>query len=326
MYETQGDLGTAEKMHRQALAGFRMVDDRKAQAAAIGNIADERMEQGDLGGALKLYEESKQTNPEDAGRAANVDYNIAGVHQLQGDFASARRGFEQSLSVWQKDGDQFAYAYSMWSLGSILLQEADFPNARKMYEQSLAIRTASGDKLTIAETQLDIAELSLEESRSPAEQGSAIRKVINIFQQQKARDDETRAWWILVRALLAEDKVAEANEAVQYTRALAAKSQNPEIRWRTAIAAATVETADKAAVNSGAGIAARKELESVSAQSRKLGYRIVELDARLALAEIEIKAGQTATGRVRLTAIEAEAKAIGYNLVARKAASILGAA
>jgi hypothetical protein len=187
------------------------------------------------------------------------------------------------------------------------------------------MRNAGGDKLTLAETQLGMAELSLEEARSPAEQGSAIRKVIDIFQQQKARDDETRAWWILVRALLAEDGIPEAKEAVQHARALTGKSQNPEVRWRTAIAAATVETADKAA-GSAAGIAARKELKSVIAQSRKLGYRIVELDARFALAEIEMKAGQTATGRARLTAIEAEAKAIGYNLVARKAASILGAA
>jgi hypothetical protein len=65
-------------------------------------------------------------------------------------------------------------------------------------------------------------------------------------------------------------------------------------------------------------------LESVIAQSRKLGFRIVELDARLALAEIEMKAGQTPAARAHLTAIEAEAKALGYNLVARKAAIARG--
>ena len=67
------------------------------------------------------------------------------------------------------------------------------------------------------------------------------------------------------------------------------------------------------------GIAGRKELAGVIAKSHELGYRIVELDARLALAEIEIKAGQTAEGRAHLAAIAADAKAIGYNLVASKA-------
>ena len=106
---------------------------------------------------------------------------------------------------------------------------------------------------------------------------------------------------------------------MQHARSLAAKSQNPEVRWRTAITAARINTADKDAARSAAGIAARKELAAVIAKSHELGYRLVELDARLALAEIEIKAGQTAEGRARLTAIEADAKAIGYILAARKA-------
>ncbi len=42
----------------------------------------------------------------------------------------------------------------------------------------------------------------------------------------------------------------------------------------------------------------------------------IELDARLALAEIEMKSGQTTAGRAHLTAIEADK---GYNLIARKA-------
>ncbi len=41
--------------------------------------------------------------------------------------------------------------------------------------------------------------------------------------------------------------------------------------------------------------------------------------ARLALAEIEMKSGQTTAGRAHLTAIEADAKTKGHNLIARKA-------
>jgi hypothetical protein len=56
-----------------------------------------------------------------------------------------------------------------------------------------------------------------------------------------------------------------------------------------------------------------------AAKLRQLGYRIVELDARLALAEIEMRAGQTAEARAHLAAVEADAKSVGSNLVARKA-------
>jgi hypothetical protein len=50
----------------------------------------------------------------------------------------------------------------------------------------------------------------------------------------------------------------------------------------------------------------------------------IELDARLALAEIEMKTGQVTAGRAHLTAIEADAKAKGYNLIARKATTARG--
>lgn len=51
---------------------------------------------------------------------------------------------------------------------------------------------------------------------------------------------------------------------------------------------------------------------------------VTELDARLALAEIEMKAGQGTAGRVHLAAVEADAKTKGYNLIARKAAIARG--
>jgi tetratricopeptide (TPR) repeat protein len=243
---------------------------------------------------------------------------------LQGDLVGARQGFEQSLAIWQKDGDQRSSAYAIWSLGNLLLLNTDFAGARKMYEQALAIRTKADDALTIAETRLSIADLSLEEAHSPVEQEAAIRQVIEVFQKQKDLDDETSAWCGLGRALLAEGKVAEAVQAAQHAQSLGSRDQNLEVRWDSAIAAARIEAAGKDAAHSAAGIAARKELAAVIAKSRALGYSIVELDARLALAEIEMKVGQTAEARAHLTAIEADAKSIGYNLVSQKAATARG--
>lgn len=326
IYETQGDLATAEKMHREALASFRRLDDKKRETAALGNVADERMDQGDLRGAIQLYEEALQLDreAEDTGNAAIDGYNIANLRELQGDLAGAKRGFEQSLATWQKTGDQYSSTYALGSLGSLLVLEADFSGARKMFEQALAVRSSAGDKLSIAETRLGLADLLLEEGRSTVEQEATMRQVIEVFQKEKARDDEVQAWCILARTMVAEGKAAAAKEATQHARVLAAKSQNPEIRWRTAIAAAGVESAGKDIAHSASGTAALKELAPIIAKSRELGYQGVELNARLALAEIEMKAGQLAAGRAHLVAIEADAKAKGYNLVARKAAIARG--
>jgi tetratricopeptide (TPR) repeat protein len=320
-YLRLGDPATAEKMQRQALAGFRLLDNKNNQAAVAGNIANERKAQGDLPGATQLYEEELQISRETAnmGNVAYAGNNIATIHKFQGDLRGAKEGYQQSLAIWQKNGDQDAAVYAMWGLGDLLIAEADFAGARKMFEQALAIVTPAAEQLSIAEGRLPLAEISLDEARSPVEQETAARQILEVFQKQQAHDDEIDAWSILSRALLAEGKAAEAKEAMQHARALAAKSQNPKTRWAAAIDAAHVEAAQKDAVHSAAGIAARKELAEIIAKSHELGYRLIELDARLAQAELEMRAGQTAEGRAHLTEIEAEAKGIGYNQVARKA-------
>ena len=325
VYETQGDSPAAEKMQREAVAIFRRLDDKRNMGTALGNVADDRLDQGDLRGALQLYQEARQDHdPADGGYAALANANIAVVHQLQGEHVAARQGFEQSLAFWQKSGQQFYSAYAMWGLGNLLLQDADFSGARKMYEQALVRRIAAGDKVTIAESQIGLADLSLEEGHVPADQDATIHQAIEALQQQKARDDEALAWGMLARTLLAEGKAAAAKDAMQHARSLATKSQNPNIRWQTAITAARIETAEKNLAHSADADAARKELATVITKSRALGYMGTELDARLALVELEMKAGQTTTGRAHLAAIETEAKAKGYNLIAHKAATARG--
>jgi DNA-binding winged helix-turn-helix (wHTH) protein/tetratricopeptide (TPR) repeat protein len=322
VYQDEGEPDLSEKMFRQALASFRLLDEKNEQAAVLGNIASDREILGDLPGAKRLVEEKLQISREtmDAGTDAYAGEYLAEISDFQGDLARAKQEYEQSLGTWQKIGDRNSSVFALWGLGDLLLQEADFSGARKMYEKALAMMTSAGEHLSVAETERRIANLSLEEARSPVEQEVALRQVLEVFQKQKARDDEIQAWCILSRALLAEGKAAEAKEAAQRARDLALKGQNVKTQWVAAIAAARAEAAQKDAAHSPSGAAARKELAAVVAKSHELGYRLVELDARLALAEFEVKAGQAAEGRAHLTAIEAEGKAIGYNLVARKAA------
>jgi eukaryotic-like serine/threonine-protein kinase len=326
VYGAQGDLALAEKMYRQALESFRLLDNKRNEARVTGNVADERMEQGDLPGAIQLYQSALQLDREtaDTGSATMIGYDLAVVHQLQGDLAGAKQEINDALQAWQKSGDRNASAIGTWRLGNLLLLEGDLTGARRMYEQALAIRTSAGDKLTMAQVQLALADLSLEEGRSSAEQEAATHQVIEVFQKQKARDDEIQAWCVLARALLAQDKTAAASDAIEHARSLAGKSQDPEVRWRTAITAARLYAAAKDSGRNASRMAPQKELNAIVAKSRELGYQGIELDARLALAEIEMKGGQTAAGRAHLAAIQSDAKAKGYQLVARNAARVHG--
>lgn len=322
-YERQDDPATGEKMARESVAIYRRLDDIRNLTLGTSNLAGMLMDQGDLRGASKLYEESLRLGQynTDRGPAALAGLNIASIHQAQGDAAGARQEFEKSLAIYDQRADRwFGSPYALLGLGSLLEQGADFAGARKMYEQALALRTPRGDKIPIAESQLALADLSLEEARSPSEQEVVVRQTLAVFQTQKIRDDETQAWCLLARALLARGKAADAKDAMQHARSLAARSKNPTVRWPTAITAARIETAAKDLSHSTVN-ATCKELAAVILKSRELGYMGIELDARLALAEIEMKTGQITAGRAHLTAIEANARAKGYNLIARKAAT-----
>jgi len=64
-------------------------------------------------------------------------------------------------------------------------------------------------------------------------------------------------------------------------------------------------------------------LQSVLTEADKLGFVPCYFEARLALGEVEMSAGDTSAGRARLKALEKDARAKGFLLIARKAATAL---
>jgi hypothetical protein len=71
----------------------------------------------------------------------------------------------------------------------------------------------------------------------------------------------------------------------------------------------------------GRGAEAARLLSDSLAEAKKASLVPLELEVRLALGEIEIKAGKSALGRAELKTLEQEAKAKGFLLVGRKAAA-----
>jgi DNA-binding winged helix-turn-helix (wHTH) protein/TolB-like protein len=323
VFEVQGSVSAAKEMHRAALGAFRAADDKRGEAVAVANIGDEEIDQGDLTKARLQYNKALRLNEEAADTSGinQAKYNLAVVDDLQGNLGSAKEGFSQSLSQWKTIGHNDAAASTMSRLGGLLLEQADFSGSRQMYEQALAIRRASGEELLVAQIQLGLAELALEERKPSPERETDIRHDLQVFQTQKVRDDEVKAWCLLARSLARDGKISEAQEAVGRARPLANKSENPRIRWQAAIAAAQIEAAD-GHPNPSAATASRRELRDIIAKSAAKSYVGVELEARLSLAELEMKLGRENSGHVDLASVEEDANSKGFILIARNAAEM----
>ena len=97
---------------------------------------------------------------------------------------------------------------------------------------------------------------------------------------------------------------------------------NLQLRMESAILAARVEGLTSAPTSNLAARTASTQLASLISEARKAGYVGEELDARLAVAEIEMKSGATASARSHLIALEKDARAKGFGLVAQKAAAL----
>jgi tetratricopeptide (TPR) repeat protein len=104
--------------------------------------------QGDYAAARKAYEEGLA-----AGRAANDLRQIAlskiglgAVANLQDDFAAARKFIEEALTISRKLDDKFGIVSALNHLGDLARAEGDDVAARPLLEESLAISRQLGNK------------------------------------------------------------------------------------------------------------------------------------------------------------------------------------
>jgi hypothetical protein len=104
---------------------------------------------------------------------------------------------------------------------------------------------------------------------------------------------------------------------VTSARQLVAKTTNRNSQIEVTIADAQV----RAALGKTAEAAAL--LVKVVEETRRSGFRELQLRARLALGETEMKSQNPASGRAELASLEREATSKGFHLIAHKAAAAM---
>jgi non-specific serine/threonine protein kinase len=108
--------------------------------------------QGDYASVRTFWEESLaiQRELQDRQGVANLLNNLGVVTQVQGDYAAACALFEESLAIFRELGDRRSIANSLNSLGIVARNQGDLTAARALFEENLAIFRELGDKRSIA--------------------------------------------------------------------------------------------------------------------------------------------------------------------------------
>ncbi|HEV2499659.1 MAG TPA: tetratricopeptide repeat protein [Terriglobia bacterium] len=323
-YENQGQIEQAEKLFRQAAKTWRECGDNLNEAVALGNVADIFMVRGQLRQAEAHYEDArKRLEASGTGYVAYEFYSIATVRLYEGDIDGAKDFADRALAMAQQHEQPIDLAEIYSVIGDILTAQKDLPGARQSYRKALAIRQQMGDKGSIAEKQAALAALSIEEGNLAGAE-PALRSALAEFRAEKTFLDEIPAEVDLSRILLREGKLAEARQIISDAVALSTTTGDPALRLPVAIMDARIEAAELSShAKSTPDLSdPRRKLQNALSSARQLGYYGIECDARLALAELDLRTAPVAA-RKQLVLLAEQTHARGLNLVSNKAAQLL---
>ena len=310
-----GDHDGAKAGYEESLAGFRKIDNKMGTASALTGLGNEAKERGDFAAARRYYDEALSGHRETGDVVAQsiCRANLGFMALLLGDLDDAQKQYEDSLRLARSAENQIFTATALAGLAEALAWRGDVAGARRRHEEGLAIRSKIGEERGAAESRMLLAALTLDEGRAKDAE-AALRDLPEAFKKVGSPEYEALARALRARALLDMGEVAAARAEVKTARAVVGRVVPPEVRFPLGI----IEAKVRAAAGDASGAA--KSLEAAAAQARGLGLVPYDLQAKLALAEVEIGSGRQQSGQARRREVESAARAKGLALLARQAA------
>jgi len=243
--------------------------------------------------------------------------NLAQVLFLDGDLAGARKMHESALALDRENANQVATAEALFDLGQVLAAQGNLAGARKSLEEALKIWTGIGEADSANSARLALAQLSLEDGHLQDAENSA-RKLSAEASSKKQGELAAQSQIVVAQALLSQNKLPEATAAATLAQSWAAEIGDLESQLSFKISAARVQGL---AGPADARLQAMQTLQQCLDQAAKGGFLAQQMEAELALGELEIASGKPDAGRARLQSLQKQAAPRGYLLLAHQAAT-----
>ena len=317
--QEQGNLSAALELHAKALEGFREIGNQRSVAATMNNMGAVYQLQGELGDARKMYLQALDIyrGLGDRMNEGIVTNNLAEVLFLTGNLGPARQKHEDAMAIYRQIKNLSSEAEALFGIGEVLAAEGDLAASRQTHEKALKIRMQLKEEESVPESRVALARIALDEGKMDESEATA-RSTVQAFETLKLRDKQVEALILLARSLVAQEKQKEAAQVIAKAQTIASGIQNRILLLDLEAASAQIMSrSDDAPSRSEAD----QKLASIISESEKREYVQIQLEATLALAESEIRSGNTKVGLVHLADLRKQAYARGFGLVARQAAA-----
>ncbi len=307
----EGDLAAATRAYEESLAIARELGRRNDIAMALHNLGNVMAKRGDLRGAIARHEQTLAMYREtgDKGSIVFALHSLSYELREHGDLERAHRLLDEAIRISREIDQKYSAASALALLALVQADEGDLVTAARLCDEALAISRGLGSGARTSNLLLTRAMLAVEEGRTDDAERFA-REALQL-QQQEPRADLADVYAVFAAAYLAADRVADAREA--FGR-ISPSGRPAGALWELEhrMTAARLHEAE-----SRSDAVAR--LRTPAAEAASAGFVRVSMEARLALAEAEMRGGQHQAARARLAALEREAAGKGFLLLARKA-------
>jgi tetratricopeptide (TPR) repeat protein len=312
----QADAAAARRLYERALDTYYQIGDESGAAHTLNNLANIFYSEGQIATARQMYEQAAAKYGEmgDKGGMADAITNVALVFAHQGNLAASRSKYQEAAAIARELGTKTQLAQALEGLGDVARERGELGEAAHWYGEALSIRRELGEKGAVAETLMDLAWLALEQGH-PTQAQALLIPSIQELRNEAEPDLQAFAEAALARVFLSQGRQHDAEAATARARRLAEKAQSRAVL----LTVATIEARVQAASNEPARLAeAVQRLGAVESEAGRLGFVDRQLEARLALAEIDLKRNGSQSARDRLSELEKRAEQLGFGLIARK--------
>jgi tetratricopeptide (TPR) repeat protein len=316
----EGDYASALEVFTSALELQRDIGNSSGEADAFNNLALVQMWSGDFVRAVDSFAEVR-ARYRDLGKPqmeAAVVMNLARMDAVRGDLDSARGLFEEAAGIYRAQSSGAELAEALYGLGEVLLTQGDLDGARARHEEALSLRR-DHELGSAAVSEFALAGLTLSEAalgrRSYEDAVSELSRSVATLGEEGRPALEADALNYLAEAQLGAGRSDEAAATLERLRGLSSSANS------VTLMVLRINEARLAASRGRQGDAT-SQLRDVLDDARTQSSYGVELEARLAMAEVAAGAGRVEEAGRLVTEIRRDATARGWILVADKAAVV----
>jgi DNA-binding winged helix-turn-helix (wHTH) protein/tetratricopeptide (TPR) repeat protein/TolB-like protein len=311
--------GSLREAGQYQQAAFQKTQFRMFAATAEASLGQTLMLQGDLAGARQHLESALaiKRGIRDRMGTSQVLGLLARLAYAEGDLKQAQRCSAEQRQLAEQIQADLLVAAALQQEGRLAMAAGELPKARELLSRALRICESRHAEWLAAGLRLDLSRLALLQER-PADAVREASALASWFNSRGMVVHRTRALSLLSQGLLATGNGSRAQEVGNQARSLAEDSEDRELQIEVVSSIAAV------ALATGEAREVLNHLKKAVATADRSGMVTAGLEARLALAAVQIQTGDAITGRATLEAVRRNAADRGLTLLARRAAALLG--